>query len=108
MIPGHIKKGNIQKGDKVFEIVIGQVAAAKYQFKILKMPTRTKAVKAFNHFVTDCQDFHNVVFSPRKVFRARRGKMHTKYMRVQKLVYETEMLDSCGQLSNKGLQTIIQ
>ena len=108
MITWHVKKGNIQKGNEVLKIIIGQVAASKYQFKILKMPARAKAVKALYYFVTDCQDFHNVLFSRRKVFRARCGKMQAKYMKTKKHVYETEMLGSCGQLSNKGLQTIIQ
>ena len=71
MIPRHIKKGNVQKGNEIFEIVVRQVTAPEQQFKILKMPACTEAVKAFDDLITDCQDFHNVVFSLIKMFRAR-------------------------------------
>lgn len=71
MVARHIKEGNVQKGNEVFEIIVRQVATADQQFKILKMSTCTKAVKAFDNFVTYCQDLHNVVFSLIKMFRAR-------------------------------------
>ena len=71
MISRHIKEWDVQKGDEVFEIVVRQVTAPEQQFKILKMSACTEAVKAFDDLITDCQDFHNVVFSPIKMFRAR-------------------------------------
>src|SRR5574341_60497 len=104
MISRDVKQGDVQKGYEVFEIVVRQVSASEYHFKILKMPACTKAVKALNHLITDYQDFHNVVFSPRKMFRARCTQVHKSTA----TLYEIEMLAGCRQLSNQELQTIIQ
>lgn len=60
VVAGHIHQGDIQEGDEVFQVGIGQISTANDQFDIAEMSAITKTVQAFHNFVADGKDLHKV------------------------------------------------
>lgn len=58
MVARYVKEGNVQQGNEIFKIGIGQVAAAEDDFNIFEMSVCAKVVQAFDNFVADGEDFH--------------------------------------------------
>lgn len=61
MVAGDVAEGNVQNGNKIFEIGIGQVAAPQNEINIFELSTGGEAVEAIYHLVTDSKDFHKEI-----------------------------------------------
>jgi hypothetical protein len=58
VIARHIEQRDVQQGDEVFEVGIGQVAASDEQFDAAEVTVTGKAIEAFDNFVADCKNLH--------------------------------------------------
>lgn len=51
MIARYIEQRYVQKGEQIFKVLIGQIAATQHQIDLAEMPSITQAVEALDHFI---------------------------------------------------------
>lgn len=64
MVAWHIEHGHVQHGHQVFEIGVGEVAAANDQLHILELSTGRKGINSIEGLITNRQNFHNKCILP--------------------------------------------